>query len=672
MATVTKWTPFDVALDLTATAGTVTRTSATQYTVVINASWETYYNGAKTNYGMTASSGGSSVTLNKFGTKASSGSGSFTGTYSISGYGSATKSVTVTFKNFNNDNGDSASKTVSFNVTVPAWTSYTITFNANGGTGAPSSQSKWKNITLTLSSTKPTRTGYTFLGWSTSSTATTATYSAGGSYTANAAATLYAVWKANTYSVSYNANGGSGAPSSQTKTYGVALTLSSVKPTRTNYTFKGWATSASSTTVKYTAGGSYTANSAVTLYAVWELSYVKPQITNLSASRCDSEGAISDTGTYALIKFKWSTSLTSPTIAIECTDTSGTVIGNYTVSAGSATSGDVSTVVGDGSFNIETSYTFTVTITDTNGSTDRVVTMSGTEFHMDFGKDSVAIGKPAESLTGTDGTAFKTFDVKWRSKFRDCLCVGDKLSYQDGNQGLFLSWEGFMHLQRTTAQGYHPYIGFYLDDATSPEGQIRLNSSTKYMEFLNSGGYHFGSDIYLDNNEAIMGYNSNGVAYNAFQAKNSADNTIVGYGNYVNASGNTNIYGMDINFGIANIDSPGSYRPYRRKGDSITLTLRTSGYVTNSCKDVSFWIPFSEPIIGSPTVTVASGSGFVFRQGNSYTHGSSASTYVKPDSYEATATMFNGVYVKAVFSTTTNATNNDTIGIYWNGTITFS
>ena len=73
-----------------------------------------------------------------------------------------------------------------------------------------------------------------------------------------------------TYTVSYNANGGSGAPSSQTKTWGTALTLSSTKPTRMGYAFKGWATSSSSTTVAYAAGASYTANAAATLYAVWE------------------------------------------------------------------------------------------------------------------------------------------------------------------------------------------------------------------------------------------------------------------------------------------------------------------------------------------------------------------------------------------------------------------
>lgn len=203
------WNPFGVAFELTATGGTVTRKSATQYTVKISAAWEAYYSGAKTNYGMTASSGGGSVTLNSFGTYASSGSGSFTGTYSISGNGSATKTITVTFKNFNNDNGDSATTTVKFNVAVPAWTSYTVSYNANGGSGAPSSQTKWKDQTLTLSSTKPTRTGYTFKGWALSKTdANNGTwyYQAGGSCGKNENLTLYATWEEHKLTINYYSN----------------------------------------------------------------------------------------------------------------------------------------------------------------------------------------------------------------------------------------------------------------------------------------------------------------------------------------------------------------------------------------------------------------------------------------------------------------------------------
>ena len=200
------WNPFGVAFEISASSGGVTRISATQYTVKINASWETYYSGAQTNYGMKASSGGGSVNLNTFGNKASSGSGSFTGTYSISGNGSATKAVTVTFTNYNTDNDDLATTTVSFNVTVPAWTSYTVKYDANGGSGAPSSQTKWKGQTLTLSSTKPTRTGYTFSKWNTKSDGSGTSYNSGADYTANSGVTLYAIWTEHALTVNYYSN----------------------------------------------------------------------------------------------------------------------------------------------------------------------------------------------------------------------------------------------------------------------------------------------------------------------------------------------------------------------------------------------------------------------------------------------------------------------------------
>ena len=398
MATVSKWTPFGVVLDVTAIGGTVTRISATQFTVKINVSWETYYSGAQTNYGMTAASGGVMHTISAFnGTKRSSGSGSFTGTYSISGNGSASKTITVTFRNFNTDNGDSATKNVTFTVTVPAWTSYKITYNANSGAGAPSAQTKWKDQALTLSSTKPTRTGYSFLGWSTSSSATTATYSAGGSYTANSAATLYAVWKANTYTVKYNANGGTGAPSNQTKTYGKALTLSSTIPTRTNYNFKGWATSASATTATYAAGGTYTANAAITLYAVWELAYVKPRISNVTAIRCDSSGTASDEGQNGLIGFDWECDRDVSSIAIKWKLPAETVWTSVTISASGAI-GTVSHVIGENALSAESTYDIHVTVADSGGSSYAITSLMSMIFAVDFlaGGKGVAFGKTAE------------------------------------------------------------------------------------------------------------------------------------------------------------------------------------------------------------------------------------------------------------------------------------
>jgi hypothetical protein len=249
--------------------------------------------------------------------------------------------------------------------------SYMVSYNANGGAGAPEPQTKTANVPLTLSNAVPTRFGYEFRGWSIYSTGTDAYYLPGGSYTANESQTLYAVWQAaptlaldawnygavtsssktayfkfvpsasgnyefhsyayegndpvgylytasgsayisdddgyggrdfllsyylnagatyyvavrdynsdktgtypvwaerKRYTVNYNANGGSGAPSNQAKTENQTLYLSNTIPTLTGYTFLGWSTSSSATSATYSAGGSYTANAAATLYAVW-------------------------------------------------------------------------------------------------------------------------------------------------------------------------------------------------------------------------------------------------------------------------------------------------------------------------------------------------------------------------------------------------------------------
>lgn len=72
-----------------------------------------------------------------------------------------------------------------------------------------------------------------------------------------------------TYTVTFNANGGSGGPSKQTKTYDKTLTLSSSKPTRSGYTFSKWNTKKDSTGTSYSPGGSYTKNADITLYAIW-------------------------------------------------------------------------------------------------------------------------------------------------------------------------------------------------------------------------------------------------------------------------------------------------------------------------------------------------------------------------------------------------------------------
>ena len=174
----------------------------------------------------------------------------------------------IQIEKYSNDTGTYTIRATFPSSTIQTW--YTVTYNANNGSGAPSIQVKNTGANLTLSSQRPTRTNYTFLGWATTSGATTAQYQPGGSYTANADVTLYAVWQAlPTYTITYNANNGLGAPASQTKTQGTDLTLSSTVPTRTNFNFLGWANSSSASVEQYRSGGTYTVDAAVTLYAVW-------------------------------------------------------------------------------------------------------------------------------------------------------------------------------------------------------------------------------------------------------------------------------------------------------------------------------------------------------------------------------------------------------------------
>ena len=190
-------------------------------------------------------------------------------TFSMTGY---------TFKEWNTNvdgtgtsyaNGASYTAT-SDTVLYAQWTpiTYTISYELNGGTVSGTNPTSYTVESSAITLINPTKEGYTFAGWtgtglsSATKTVTIPTGSTGNrTYTAN--------WTANTYTVSYDANGGTNAPASQTKTHGVDLTLTSDIPTYTGYTFAGWTTNQDGTGDNYAAGAVYTANASVTLYAKW-------------------------------------------------------------------------------------------------------------------------------------------------------------------------------------------------------------------------------------------------------------------------------------------------------------------------------------------------------------------------------------------------------------------
>ena len=214
------------------------------------------------------------------------------------------------------------------------------------------------------------------------------------------------------YAVTYNANGGTGAPSSQTKWYDETLTLSSVKPTRADsdnkhYTFKGWATSSSGSVV-YASGATYTANAGLSLYAVWEVEYKAPQIGKVTAVRAKSNGTEDDEGTYVNISFPWSVDNTgyldnrAQQIQIKYRASGATTWTTLVTASQSAVSGTyVATARGSGRFDTNTFYELQITLTDAYGSTTVTAFVSSAYFVIDVAPNGYGIGLGTPALEGS-------------------------------------------------------------------------------------------------------------------------------------------------------------------------------------------------------------------------------------------------------------------------------
>ena len=247
------------------------------------------------------------------------------------------------------------------------WYAY-LSFNANGGSGAPGqmSDSQWStspsgSASFRIPSTEPTRSGYTFLGWSTSRTATTPSYEAGDYFYVDYddSDILYAVWEKNPtiFTLNYNGNGTgvSGVPFSQTYSSTTAtshsFTINSTAPTRSGYDFDGWYTNSSCTGTKYSPGGSISVTSTTTLYAKWVATPVEIE---------SSQGDVSlITGTP--FSYVVSTNLSGCTISVSGASwlsVSGNTISGTPTSAGSFTV----TVTASLSGHASDTQTFTISV----------------------------------------------------------------------------------------------------------------------------------------------------------------------------------------------------------------------------------------------------------------------------------------------------------------------
>ena len=152
------------------------------------------------------------------------------------------------------------------------WSSYRVTFDANGGTGSVDSQIVSRGSSITLPSLAGfTKEGFIAIGWSTDKNATYVSYKAGASFTPTSNVTFYAVWK-EPVTITFDVNGGTGnIPNVITGDRG-QLKIPTETPTREGYRFLGWAWGSTATYASLMAGNTYIyySSNGTTLYAVWK------------------------------------------------------------------------------------------------------------------------------------------------------------------------------------------------------------------------------------------------------------------------------------------------------------------------------------------------------------------------------------------------------------------
>ena len=167
---------------------------------------------------------------------------------------------------------------------IPAVT-HTVSFNANGGSGSMADVTEVSGTYTLPACTFTAPAGKQFKGWAASASGAVI---AGTSIEVTANTTLYAVWEdipAVTYTVSFDANGGSGSMADVTGISGTYTLPACTFTAPTGKQFKGWATSASGAVI---AGTTIEVTANTTLYAIWR---------NISSGGTGSGGGVT---TYSI------------------------------------------------------------------------------------------------------------------------------------------------------------------------------------------------------------------------------------------------------------------------------------------------------------------------------------------------------------------------------------
>jgi len=520
------------------TSDTSTGTKSVTFTVPALASYKVSYNA-------NGGSGAPSAQTKYYGKTLTLSSTKPTRTgYTFEGWGTSTTDTTPA-----KQPGDSYTSNASETYYAIWKKTITLSYNANGGSGAPASSSSTiynatTSKTFTISSTKPTKSGYTFVGWSKTSTATSASYSSGGSITLSSSDTLYAIWK-KTITLSYNVNGGSGGIASQSATVynattSYTFTLSSTKPTRTNYVFLGWATSSTATAPSSSiSNGKITVSSSTTLYAVWKLNYVAPNI-KVSAKRVDDSGNDADEGVKGRATVVWTAgtlggAVQASTITIQCSisgNNSWTTVhtANITAASGTTTTAVFDLPVMSGTTSAETQYDIKATISDSSGSASASTFISKAQFVIDINEDGTGVSfGSACSKPGLSSS--------WNIYL-------DKGKYIHGVLGA----DGLDHRLVGTSSSVDSDIHFCYTSYEKSVGTVYYSGNKVYIRSREdidiNNRINVNGSVCIPNTSYIGCKNTAGNYRNSL-CISSSDNLLVGYGQYNSSEGSTYVYGYN-------------------------------------------------------------------------------------------------------------------------------
>lgn len=349
-----------------------------------------------------------------------------------------------------------------------AWSSGAMDVHANGHVTATNDSDGWWEGTFSNSAGSE----FTFYQWDTwygrdtsaRSVSFGATFNVTGGFgngSSSATATVSLPAKPS-WKVTYSANGGSGAPSSQTKWAGDTLTLSKTAPTRANHEFLGWATSASGA-ASYQPGGSYATDAALALYAVWRQTYSPPAAT-LAAMRVASASATAEspTGGYVRASLAWSVDAsTNASNAAKSVTCRHRVAGGSWASAAPSgtTTGKSGTAVAAFPADTSSPHEVELTVTDAlGGSATRSATVGAAAIPIDVANQGRGVGilaaAPSEglrlgglTLTGVASSAVASRPLSGLLRLLDLAALTQGWTYlwkSSSSAGDYVRWRMLM------------------------------------------------------------------------------------------------------------------------------------------------------------------------------------------------------------------------------------